>query len=128
MRWVLRSKIHKATVTEANLAYVGSITIDEGLVEKAGLIDGERVLITSNDSGARLETYVILGERGSGMVCMNGAAAHLIKAGEEIIIMGFELSEAPIKPRVILVDRQNKFVRYLVNETPRTVIQFETVI
>jgi len=62
------------------------------------------------------------------MVCMNGAAAHLIKAGEEIIIMGFELSEAPIKPRVILVDRQNKFVRYLVNETPRTVIQFETVI
>jgi aspartate 1-decarboxylase len=75
-----------------------------------------------------LETYVILGERGSGMVCMNGAAAHLIKAGEEIIIMGFELSEAPIKPRVILVDRQNKFVRYLVNETPRTVIQFETVI
>ena len=128
MRWVLRSKIHKATVTEANLAYIGSITIDAGLVEKAGLIEGERVLITSNDSGTRLETYIILGERGSGSICMNGAAAHLIKAGEEIIIMGFELSEGPITPTMILVDRQNKFVRYLVNETPRTVIQFETVI
>jgi aspartate 1-decarboxylase len=128
MRWVLRSKIHKATVTEANLAYIGSITIDEGLVEKAGLIEGERVLITSNHSGSRLETYVILGERGSGVVCMNGAAAHLIKAGEEIIIMGFELSEAPITPKVILVDQQNKFVRYLSNETPRTTIEYEITI
>jgi aspartate 1-decarboxylase len=123
MRWVLRSKIHKATVTEANPAYIGSITIDEALVEKAGLIQGERVLISSNHSGARLETYIILGERGSGAICMNGAAAHLIKAGEEIIIMGFELSEGPITPRVLLVDRQNKFVRYLPNETPKTVIK-----
>jgi len=123
MRWVLRSKIHKATVTEANLAYIGSITIDASLVEKAGLIEGERVLITSNDSGTRLETYIILGERGSGSICMNGAAAHLIKAGEEIIIMGFELSEGPITPTMILVDRQNKFVRHLPNETPRTKIE-----
>lgn len=121
MRWVLRSKIHKATVTEANLAYVGSITIDRDLVEKAGLIEGERVLITSNDSGARLETYIILGESGSGMICMNGAAAHLIKAGEEIIIMGFELADRPITPKMILVDRQNKFVRYLTKESPRLV-------
>jgi len=119
MRWVLRSKIHKATVTEANLKYVGSITIDEDLVERAGLMEGERVLITSNDSGSRLETYVILGERGSGVICMNGAAAHLIKAGEEIIIMGFELSERPITPQVILVDEQNRFVRHLKKEVPR---------
>lgn len=119
MRWILRSKIHKATVTEANLAYVGSITIDRDLVEKACLMEGERVLITSNDSGARLETYIILGERGSGMICMNGAAAHLIKAGEEIIIMGFELADRPITPKLILVDRQNKFLRYLSEETPR---------
>ncbi len=119
MRWVLRSKIHKATVTEANLKYVGSITIDEELVERAGLIEGERVLITSNTSGARLETYVILGERGSGTICMNGAAAHLVKAGEEIIIMGFELSESAIVPNVILVDEQNHFVRHLEKETPR---------
>lgn len=118
MRWVLRSKIHKATVTEANLAYVGSITIDESLVKRAGLIEGERVLITSNTSGARLETYIILGESGSGDICMNGAAAHLIKAGEEIIIMGFDLSEVPIDPQVILVDKQNGFVRYLDKERP----------
>ena len=119
MRWVLRSKIHKATVTEANLKYVGSITIDEDLVERAGLIEGERVLVTSNTSGSRLETYVIVGERGSGMICMNGAAAHLITAGEEIIIMGFELSERPITPKLILVDQENRFVRYLEKEIPR---------
>ena len=119
MRWVLRSKIHKATVTEANLKYVGSITIDEDLVERAGLIEGERVLVTSNTSGSRLETYVIVGERGSGMICMNGAAAHLITAGEEIIIMGFELSESPITPKLILVDQENRFVCYLEKEMPR---------
>jgi aspartate 1-decarboxylase len=118
MRWVLRSKIHKAIVTEANLAYVGSITIDEDLVKRAGLIEGERVLITSNTSGARLETYVIIGESGSGDICMNGAAAHLINTGEEIIIMGFELSEKPIEPQVILVDGQNRFVKYLDKERP----------
>ena len=119
MRWVLRSKIHKATVTEANLKYVGSITIDEDLLERAGLIEGERVLITSNTSGSRLETYVIVGERGSGTICMNGAAAHLVTAGEEIIIMGVELSESPITPKLILVDQENRFVRYLEKETPR---------
>jgi len=119
MRWILRSKIHKATVTEANLAYIGSITIDQSLVERAGILEGERVLITSNTSGARLETYVILGESGSGCICMNGAAAHLIKAGEEIIIVGYELSDQLITPTVVLVDRQNQFVRYLAKETPR---------
>jgi aspartate 1-decarboxylase len=119
MRWVLRSKIHKATVTEANLAYVGSITIDKSLVERAGFMEGERVLITSNDSGARLETYIILGESGSGEICMNGAAAHLIKAGEEIIIMGFELTEKPITPKVILVDKQNRLIRFLTKEAPQ---------
>ena len=113
MRWVMRSKINNATVTEANLSYVGSITIDASLIERVGLWPGERVLVVSNTSGARLETYVIEGERGSGAMCMNGAAAHLIGAGEEIIIMGFELTPEPIQPRVILVDRQNRFVRDL---------------
>lgn len=113
MRWVLRSKIHKAIVTESNLNYIGSITIDEDLVEKAGLWPGEKVLVVSNTSGARLETYVIVGERGSGIICMNGAASHLIKVGEEIIVMGFELTDKPIKPKSILVDKNNKFVRYL---------------
>ena len=113
MRWVLRSKIHKATVTDANVAYVGSITIDEELSERVGLWPGEKVLVVSNTSGARLETYVIAGERGSGVINMNGAAAHLIKRGEEIIIIGFELTERPIVPRQILVDRDNRFVRDL---------------
>jgi len=119
MRWMLRSKIHKAVVTEANLAYVGSITIDRELVEKAGFLEGERVLITSNDSGARLETYVILGKSCSGAICMNGAAAHLVSPGEEIIIMGFELTDDPVTPTVILVNSQNRFVRYLEKELPQ---------
>lgn len=113
MRWLLRSKIHKATVTEANLEYIGSITIDEELLEKVGLWPGERVLVVSNTSGVRLETYVIPGERGSGVICMNGACAHLVKKDDELIIMGFELSDKPITPKCILVDKKNKFVRYL---------------
>jgi aspartate 1-decarboxylase len=113
MRFVLRSKIHKATVTEANIDYIGSITIDEELVEKAGLWPGEKVLVVSNTTGTRLETYVIVGERGSGVICMNGGAAHLIKAGEEIIVMGFELTDKKIEAKNILVDKNNKFVRFL---------------
>ncbi len=113
MRWVLRSKIHKATVTETNLNYIGSITIDEDLIEKAGFWSGEKVLVASNTTGARLETYVIVGERGSGVICMNGAAAHLIEVGEEIIVMGFELTGKPVKARNILVDNSNKFLKYL---------------
>lgn len=113
MRWLLRSKIHKATVTEANLDYIGSITIDSNLIELAGFLPGEKVLVVSNTSGSRLETYVIVGEAGSGVICMNGAAAHHIKTGEEIIIMGFELADQPVKPKMLLVDKENQFVRYL---------------
>ncbi len=113
MRWVLRSKIHNATVTEANVAYIGSITVDEDLLDRTGLWVGEKVQVVSNTSGARLETYIIAGPRGSGFISMNGAAAHLIKAGEQIIIMGFELTDQPITPKVILVDEANRFVRYL---------------
>jgi aspartate 1-decarboxylase len=113
MRLVLRSKIHKATVTKADLNYIGSITIDEDLMEKAGFWPGERVLVVSNTSGARLETYVIPGKRNSGIICMNGASAHLIKPGEEIIVMGFELTDRPIKSKIILVDKNNGFVKYL---------------
>ncbi|MBN1383746.1 MAG: aspartate 1-decarboxylase [Elusimicrobia bacterium] len=113
MRFVLRSKIHRATVTDANINYIGSITIDEMLVKRAGLWPGERVLVVSNTTGARVETYVILGKKDSGEICMNGAAAHLIKTGEEIIVMGFELTDKKIKPKNILVDKENKFIRYL---------------
>ncbi len=113
MRWVIRSKIHKATVTEANLDYVGSITIDEDLIELAGLWEGERVLIADNTNGARLETYVMLGERGSGTIRMNGASAHLINVGDELIIMGYELTDVAIEATKILLDKQNRFVQYL---------------
>ena len=113
MRWFLHAKIHKATVTQADLDYVGSITIDEDLIEKAGLLPGEKVLVVSNTSGARLETYIIAGKRGSGIISMNGAAAHLVEKGDEIIIMGFELSDEPIEAKNILVDEKNYFVRYL---------------
>ncbi len=113
MRWVLRSKIHKATVTEANVNYIGSITIDEDLIDKAGLWLSEKVLVASTTSGARLETYVIAGKRNSGVICMNGAAAHLIKPGEEIIIMGFELTDKPLSAKNILVDKNNRFIRFL---------------
>ena len=119
MRMVLRSKIHNATVTQANLAYIGSITIDEDLLDRVDLWPGERVLVVSNTSGARLETYVIKGTRRSGEICMNGAAAHLIKEGEEIIIMGFELSDRPIDAKVILVDKKNRFLQNLA-EKPAT--------
>jgi len=113
MRSVYRSKIHKAIVTEADVSYVGSITIDEELMALAGFWPGEKVLVVSNTSGARLETYTIVGERGSGCICINGAAAHLIKAVEEVIIIGFELTDTPIEPTAILVDKDNRFVRYL---------------
>ena len=113
LREVVRAKIHKATVTDANLAYIGSITIDKDLLEKADLWPGEKVLVVSNTSGARLETYIIEGDAGKGCICINGAAAHLIKPGEEIIIMAFAFTDQPSKPTFILVDKDNKFVEYL---------------
>jgi aspartate 1-decarboxylase len=113
MRFFLSSKIHNAQVTHANVHYVGSITIDEELMEKAGLKAGEKVLVVSITTGARLNTYVITGERGSGIMGMNGGAAHRIKVGEEIIVMGFELAEEPVAPTIILVDDANRFVKYL---------------
>lgn len=113
MRELLQSKIHQARVTQADLSYVGSVTIDSSLMEKVDLWPGQKVMIVSNTSGARLETYVIAGEPNSGTICINGAAAHLIKKGEEVIIIGFQLSEKPIEAKCILVNESNEFVRYL---------------
>jgi aspartate 1-decarboxylase len=113
LRSFMSAKIHKATVTEANLDYVGSITIDAELLDKTGLLANEKVLVVSNTSGARLETYIIEGERGSGYIGVNGAASHLIGPGEEIIIIAFTLATEPVPPKAILVDKQNRFVTYL---------------
>ena len=117
MRQVMRSKLHNARVTDANVAYIGSIEIDEDLLDAVGLWVGEKVLVVSNTSGARLETYTIAGKRGSRTISMNGAAAHLIKTGEQIIVMGFELSDEPVTPRVVLLDDENTIVRRLDGET-----------
>jgi len=113
MRWFLRSKIHNATVTDASVEYVGSITIDEALVDAAGLCEGEKVLVVDNTNGARVETYVILAERDSGTICINGAAAHRIFPGDRVIVMGFELADEPVAAKKVLVDESNRFVRYL---------------
>lgn len=113
MRWVLRSKIHKARVTQGNLGYIGSITVDQDLMERAGLWPNEQVQVVSNTSGANFVTYLIPGPRQSGLICMNGAAALYCQPGEEIIIMGYELTDRPVSASVILVDEHNRFVRYL---------------
>ncbi len=113
MRWILRSKIHKATVTDENLGYIGSIGIDKALTEKVGLLPGEKIQVVDNTNGARLETYLIEEEENSGRIAMYGAACHLVKKGDEIIIMGFELADKPIKAKNILVDQNNKFVKFL---------------
>ena len=113
MREVLRSKIHRATVTEANPDYVGSITVDEDLLDAVGLWVGENVLVASVDSGERLETYTLAGERGSGVVCLNGAAAKRIKKGEIVLIIGFEMTDKPLDPRIAIVDRDNRITELI---------------
>lgn len=109
---LLKAKIHCATVTEANLQYMGSITIDEDLMEQAGILPNERVQVVDNNNGARLETYTIPGPRGSGVVCLNGAAARCVQPGDVVIIMVyafFREDEAKRHtPTVVIVDEQNK--------------------
>ncbi|QIB27991.1 MULTISPECIES: aspartate 1-decarboxylase [Caloranaerobacter] len=111
---LFKSKIHRATVTEANLNYVGSITIDEALMEAAGIIENERVQVVNINNGARLETYVIKGERNSGVICLNGAAARLVQPGDKVIIMAYcwvDKDEAEkLKPKVVFVDENNKII------------------
>lgn len=105
---VLKSKIHRVAVTEANLDYIGSITIDSSLMEAAGIYPGEHVYIVDNNNGARLETYAIPGEAGSGVVCLNGAAARLVQPGDVVIIMAYATvtpeEAATFKPKVIFPD------------------------
>jgi len=113
MRWFLRSKIHKARVTKTYLNYTGSIGIDRTLTKKVDLRPGEKVLVVDNTNGSRIETYIIEEKEGAGDVIIYGAAAHLIKKGDEIIIMGFELADRQVKAKNILVDNKNKFVKYL---------------
>lgn len=115
MRIMMKAKIHRATVTQADLHYVGSVTIDEDLLDAADLIEGEQVAIVDITNGARLETYVIPAPRGSGIIGINGAAAHLVHPGDLVIIMNYALYDASElrdrNPRVVHVDEHNRVVK-----------------
>jgi aspartate 1-decarboxylase len=113
MRIVLRGKIHRAVVTQADPDYVGSIIIDRSLLEDADIWPGEKVLVSDINNGARFETYAVAGEPGSGVVCVNGAAARLVSVGDRIIIMAFELTDVPIEPTIVLVDDRNHCTKIL---------------
>ena len=118
---VLKSKLHRAVVTDANLNYVGSITIDEALMEAADIVPFEKVQVVNNNNGARFETYVIKGERGSGTICVNGAAARLVQRGDVVIILSYcsvSREEAVgIRPKVVLLDEQNRIAGENINAT-----------
>jgi len=112
LRTILKSKIHKATVTEANLDYEGSITIDEALMKKADLLSGEKVEVFNMNNGSRFETYVIKSRKNSGVICLNGPAAHLGSAGDKVIIVSYLLVEEKkarsVKPKIIHVNERNQ--------------------
>ena len=115
IRIMMKSKIHRATVTQADLDYVGSVTLDSALMEAADLLEGEQVAIVDITNGARIETYVIPGERGSGVVGINGAAAHLVHPGDLVIIISYGMmadAEArALQPKIVHVDEQNRIVK-----------------
>ncbi|GIJ28189.1 aspartate 1-decarboxylase [Micromonospora qiuiae] len=121
-RTMLKSKIHRATVTQADLHYVGSVTVDEDLLDAADLLPGEQVAIVDITNGARLETYVIPGRRGSGVIGINGAAAHLVHPGDLVILISYgqmdDVEARTYRPRVVHVDADNKIVE--LNADPST--------
>ncbi len=125
-RTMMKSKIHRATVTEANLNYVGSITIDENIMEEANILANEKVQVVNNNNGARLETYVITGERGSGTICLNGAAARLVQPGDKVIIITYAMMEETQaqshEPTVIVLDEHNHIEQKLYKELQSTTL------
>jgi aspartate 1-decarboxylase len=110
-REVLKSKLHRAMITDADVEYEGSIEIPRDLMDGADLWAGEKVLVASITTGARLETYVLEGKPGTGKILINGGAAHLIKAGERVTIMSFGLSETEVNPSILLLDEKNNVIR-----------------
>ena len=113
MREVLKSKIHRAWVTDHNVDYVGSIVIDQALMEKADMWEYEKVLCCNVNNGNRFETYVLPGPYGDGDISVQGAAAKLCENGDCLIILSFELTDEPVEPKMVLVDRNNQFAEYL---------------
>lgn len=125
IRMMLNSKLHRATVTEANLNYIGSITIDSDLLDAAGMLPNEKVHVVNNNNGKRFETYIIAGERGSGVICVNGAAARLVQKGDIVIILSYVYmsnEEAQLhEPTVLIMDEYNKILQTIV-EKPFTTV------
>ena len=125
-RTMMKSKLHRATVTEANLNYVGSITIDEALMEASNIWENEKVQIVNNNNGARLETYVIVGERGSGVICLNGAAARLVQPGDQVIIISYAMmtedAARNYEPTVVILGDNNKPVQIMGTEPHSTIV------
>nr|WGD91860.1 aspartate 1-decarboxylase [Bacillus subtilis] len=125
-RTMMSGKLHRATVTEANLNYVGSITIDEDLIDAVGMLPNEKVQIVNNNNGARLETYIIPGKRGSGVICLNGAPARLVQEGDKVIIISYKMMSdqeaASHEPKVAVLNDQNKIEQMLGNEPARTIL------
>ena len=123
---MMHGKIHRATVTEANLEYMGSITIDADLLDAAGILPGERVQICNNNNGARLETYTIAGKRGSGVICLNGAAARMAAVGDIVIIIAYagmdEKEARGFVPKVVMVDGENHILRETGTEKERETV------
>ena len=121
IRWVLRSKIHRATVTQADLNYVGSISIDEELMEESGIVEWEKIVVLDVTNGSRLETYAIKAPPGSGEICINGAAAHLVNPGDLVILLTYQgVEEGEIEnhqPRIVHVDEQNKIIELATTES-----------
>lgn len=121
-RTMMKSKIHRAVVTEANLNYMGSITIDEALMEAGDILPHEKVQVVNNNNGARLETYVIVGERDSGIICLNGAAARLVQAGDEVIIIAYGIftdeAARAYQPKIVFVDEMNRAIQIAEGELP----------
>jgi aspartate 1-decarboxylase len=124
-RTMMKSKIHRARVTEANLEYIGSITIDEDLMDAVDILPNEKVQIVNNNNGARFETYVIPGPRGSGTICLNGAAARLVQVGDTVIIIAYALmtdAEArTYQPKIAFIGEGNRIVEMAKQEEPQTV-------
>lgn len=125
-RTMMKSKIHRARVTEADLNYVGSITIDEDLMREVDILPNEKVQIVNNNNGARFETYVIPGERGSGVMCVNGAAARLVEEGDVIIVIAYALvNDADLgefRPKIAIMNENNKIEQFIEEEPPFTVL------
>lgn len=125
-RTMMHAKIHRARVTEANLNYVGSITIDQDIIDQVGILPHEKVQIVNNNNGARLETYVIPGERGSKVVCLNGAAARLVQPDDIIIIVAYaSLADEELenfKPKVAIMNEDNEVIQVIEQEAPLTVM------